>query len=188
MQRPKKTKGKPAPHTPAAPPIDEPQGPFWRREAGILALTALAALLILPNLGGTSLWADEGDTAVMAMSVLVNGIPKAWDGVTFTDSDAGKRLNDALVQVTHPWVPFYVAAPMTTVDLACPDGSAIPIEERHGSEVLSLAGQAIAPAGVTARYVAFDVTPARYVTAIVTDRGGCRAPYGESLRRAAGAR
>jgi methylthioribose-1-phosphate isomerase len=83
-------------------------------------------------------------------------------------------------------VPFYVAAPMTTVDLACPDGSAIPIEERDGSEVLSFAGQAVAPAGVGARYVAFDVTPARYVTAIVTDRGVCRAPFGESLREAAG--
>lgn len=82
-------------------------------------------------------------------------------------------------------VPFYVAAPMTTVDFACPDGAAIPIEERPGSEVLTFAGQAIAPAGVSARYAAFDVTPARYVTAIVTDRGVCRPPYGESLRKAA---
>ena len=81
-------------------------------------------------------------------------------------------------------VPFYVAAPMTTVDFACPDGAAIPIEERPGSEVLTFAGQAIGPAGVSARYAAFDVTPARYVTAIVTDRGICRAPYGESLRAA----
>ena len=81
-------------------------------------------------------------------------------------------------------VPFYVAAPMTTVDFDCPDGAAIPIEERPGSEVLTFAGQAIAPAGVTARYAAFDVTPARYVTAIVTDRGICRAPYGESLEAA----
>jgi methylthioribose-1-phosphate isomerase len=81
-------------------------------------------------------------------------------------------------------VPFYVAAPMTTVDFACPEGARIPIEERPGSEVLSFAGQAIGPAGVSARYAAFDVTPARYVTAIVTDRGVCRAPYGESLRRA----
>ncbi len=83
-------------------------------------------------------------------------------------------------------VPFYVAAPMTTVDFACAAGAAIPIEERPGSEVLSFAGQAIGPAGVTARYAAFDVTPARYVTAIVTDRGICRAPYERSLREAAG--
>jgi len=82
-------------------------------------------------------------------------------------------------------VPFYVAAPTTTIDLACPDGDSIPIEERPGSEVLTFAGQSIAPAGVTARYAAFDVTPARYVTAIVTDRGICRAPYGPSLREAA---
>ncbi len=81
-------------------------------------------------------------------------------------------------------IPFYVAAPTTTVDLACPDGAAIPIEERSSAEVLSFAGHAIAPPGVSARYAAFDVTPARYVTAIVTDRGVCRPPYGESLRRA----
>ncbi len=81
-------------------------------------------------------------------------------------------------------VPFYVAAPMTTVDFACPDGAAIPIEERPGSEVLTFAGQAIAPAGVSARYAAFDVTPSRYVTAIVTDRGVVRAPYGDGLARA----
>ena len=81
-------------------------------------------------------------------------------------------------------VPFYVAAPMTTIDLACPDGSRIPIEERASGEVLSFAGQTIAPAGVSARYVAFDVTPARYVTAIVTDRGICRPPFGASLRSA----
>jgi methylthioribose-1-phosphate isomerase len=81
-------------------------------------------------------------------------------------------------------VPFYVAAPMTTVDFACASGAEIPIEERPSSEVLSFAGHAIGPAGVTARYAAFDVTPARYVTAIVTDRGICRPPYGETLREA----
>ena len=81
-------------------------------------------------------------------------------------------------------VPFYVAAPTTTVDLDCPDGSAIPIEERSPAEVLSFAGHPIAPEGVTARHVAFDVTPARFVTAIITDRGICREPYGESLREA----
>jgi methylthioribose-1-phosphate isomerase len=83
-------------------------------------------------------------------------------------------------------IPFYVAAPMTTIDFRCADGSGIPIEERSPAEVLSFAGRAIAPQGVSARHVAFDVTPARYITAIVTDLGICRAPYGESLRRAAG--
>ena len=75
-----------------------------------------------------------------------------------------------------------MAAPTTTVDLACPDGARDPDRgARRGSEVLTFAGQAIAPAGVSARHAAFDVTPARYVTAIVTDRGICRPPYGESL-------
>jgi methylthioribose-1-phosphate isomerase len=85
-------------------------------------------------------------------------------------------------------VPFYVAAPRTTVDLACPDGSAIPIEERDPAEVLSFAGVRHAPEGVGARYPAFDVTPARYVTAIITDAGVCRPPYAESLAAAVAAR
>jgi gamma-glutamyltranspeptidase/glutathione hydrolase len=79
--------------------------------------------------------------------------------------------------------PFYIAAPMTTVDFACAEAWR-PDRGTAGSEVLSFAGPGIGPAGVPARYAAFDVTPARYVTAIVTDRGICRPPYGESLRRA----
>jgi methylthioribose-1-phosphate isomerase len=78
-------------------------------------------------------------------------------------------------------VPFYVAAPTTTVDLSCRDGASIPIEERSPGEVLSFAGRAVAPAGVGARHPAFDVTPARYIAAIVTDEGICRPPYTESL-------
>jgi methylthioribose-1-phosphate isomerase len=81
-------------------------------------------------------------------------------------------------------VPFYVAAPTTTVDLSCPDGASIPIEERSPGEVLSFAGHAVAPAGVGARHPAFDVTPARYIAAIVTDEGICRPPYAESLEKA----
>lgn len=81
-------------------------------------------------------------------------------------------------------VPFYVAAPTTTIDLGCPDGAGIPIEERASEEVLSIGDYRIAPPGITARYAAFDVTPARYITAIVTDQGICRAPYTESLARA----
>ncbi|MGH9400330.1 MAG: S-methyl-5-thioribose-1-phosphate isomerase, partial [Thermoanaerobaculia bacterium] len=78
-------------------------------------------------------------------------------------------------------VPFYVAAPTTTVDLACPDGSAVPIEQRSSAEASVIGGVRIAPEGVSYRHPAFDVTPARYITAIITDQGVCRAPYGESL-------
>ncbi|HSE64351.1 MAG TPA: S-methyl-5-thioribose-1-phosphate isomerase, partial [Thermoanaerobaculia bacterium] len=78
-------------------------------------------------------------------------------------------------------VPFYVAAPTSTIDLACPDGTRIPIEERAAAEVLSFAGHPIAPPGVGARHPAFDVTPARYISAIVTEEGICRPPYERSL-------
>ncbi len=81
-------------------------------------------------------------------------------------------------------VPFYVAAPTTTIDLDCPEGAQIPIEERGAGEVLSFAGHSIAPPGVSARHVAFDVTPARYITAIVTDQGVCYPPYPTSLAEA----
>ena len=73
-------------------------------------LASLALALLLINLGSDYLWADEGDTAVLGLSILKSGVPKAWDGVTFTDSDRGLRLNDDLVMVSHPWVQYYLAA------------------------------------------------------------------------------
>jgi len=85
------------------------------------------------------------------------------------------------VLAAHHNLPFYVAAPWSTVDLATSDGGAIPIEERDDAEVLNFAGRRIAPQGVPARYPAFDVTPAALVTAIVTERGVARPPYPESL-------
>ena len=78
-------------------------------------------------------------------------------------------------------VPFYVAAPYSTLDPATPDGSAVPIEERPGDEVASCGGRRTVPAGVPVLNPAFDVTPAGLVGAIVTDRGVFRAPYGTSL-------
>jgi methylthioribose-1-phosphate isomerase len=86
------------------------------------------------------------------------------------------------VLAAHHHLPFYVAAPWSTVDLETPDGAAIPIEERAGDEVVTLGGQRIAPAGVPARYPAFDVTPEALVGAIVTERGVVRRPYAEGLR------
>ena len=82
-------------------------------------------------------------------------------------------------------IPFYVAAPISTVDLATKDGSGIPIEQRNSREVTHIAGKQMTPDGVEIENPAFDVTPAKYVTAIVTERGIARAPYEESLRRLA---
>jgi len=78
-------------------------------------------------------------------------------------------------------IPFYVAAPISTIDLSCPDGSGIPIEERDRSEITEVFGTRIAPAGVGVFNPAFDITPARYVAAIVTELGIARAPYANSL-------
>lgn len=78
-------------------------------------------------------------------------------------------------------LPFFVAAPRSTLDLSLPDGSLIPIEERSAAEVTSLAGVAIAPVGVPARHPAFDITPARLITAIITDCGVAHPPYDISL-------
>jgi methylthioribose-1-phosphate isomerase len=79
-------------------------------------------------------------------------------------------------------IPFYVAAPFSTVDLNTRDGSQIPIEQRSPKEVTHLAGKQIAPDGVLVENPAFDVTPHRYVSAIITERGVAREPYAESLR------
>ncbi|MGA7617578.1 MAG: S-methyl-5-thioribose-1-phosphate isomerase, partial [Thermoanaerobaculia bacterium] len=87
-------------------------------------------------------------------------------------------------------VPFYVAAPLSTIDRRCETGDAIPIEERNPDEVTHVGGcdesgvfhrVSIAPAGVKARHPAFDVTPARLVSAIITERGVLKAPYEHSI-------
>ncbi len=82
----------------------------------------------------------------------------------------------ALAAAAHG-LPFYVAAPLSTIDPACPDGDHIPIEERPAAEVTHLAGARVTPAGVPARNPAFDVTPARLITAVITERGVFRPPY-----------
>jgi methylthioribose-1-phosphate isomerase len=81
-------------------------------------------------------------------------------------------------------IPFYVVAPSSTVDLGTARGEDIVIEERSEEEVLEVRGLRLAPAGARARHPAFDVTPARLITGLVTDRGVFRAPYGPALRRA----
>jgi methylthioribose-1-phosphate isomerase len=83
-------------------------------------------------------------------------------------------------------IPFYVAAPVSTVDLACPTGNEIPIEQRNVKEVTHIAGKQLVPDGVAVENPAFDVTPAKYVAAIITERGIARAPFDNSLRKLAG--
>jgi len=79
-------------------------------------------------------------------------------------------------------VPFYVAAPLSSIDLNCDSGDQIPIEERNPRELIEFAGKQVAPKGVAVFNPAFDVTPSELVTAIITERGVARAPYGTSLR------
>jgi methylthioribose-1-phosphate isomerase len=79
-------------------------------------------------------------------------------------------------------IPFYVAAPTSTIDLSVPDGDHIPIEERSPDEVRSVRGTPIAPEGIDAANPAFDVTPSTYVSAIITENGIAHAPYEASLR------
>jgi len=81
-------------------------------------------------------------------------------------------------------IPFYVAAPTSTVDLSLNSGIEIPIEERSSREVTDMAGSRIAPEGVNAAHPAFDVTPARLVTAIITEYGVLRPPYAAALTAA----
>jgi methylthioribose-1-phosphate isomerase len=89
--------------------------------------------------------------------------------------------NVAILAKEHR-IPFYVAAPWSTIDLATQDGEAIPIEERSAREVTHHAGTQLTPNGVGICNPAFDVTPSKYVTAIITERGVLRAPYTESLK------
>ena len=81
-------------------------------------------------------------------------------------------------------IPFYVAAPLSTIDLDTPDGDGIPIEERNAREVTHVGGTQMAPEGALVWNPAFDVTPHRFIAGIITERGIFRAPYIESLRRA----
>jgi len=79
-------------------------------------------------------------------------------------------------------LPFYVAAPTTTIDPALKSGKEIPIEQRRAEEVTRIQGVSIAPVGTPVQNPAFDVTPAKYITALITERGIIRAPYGEGIK------
>ncbi len=91
-------------------------------------------------------------------------------------------FNLALAARAHG-VPFYVAGPTSTVDLNTANGAAIEIEERSGEEVTQVGAELLAPVGTPVVNPAFDVTPAEYISAVITEQGVARAPYAESLAR-----
>jgi methylthioribose-1-phosphate isomerase len=84
-------------------------------------------------------------------------------------------------------IPFYVAAPWSTVDMNMANGEGIPIEQRSAREVTHHAGKQVAPEGVLVENPAFDVTPSKYIAAIITERGVAKSPYTDSLKELAGA-
>jgi methylthioribose-1-phosphate isomerase len=101
------------------------------------------------------------------------------------NGDAANKVGTYMVAVlaARHNIPFYVAAPLSTVDLKAPNGDAIPIEERDKREVTHVREHQLAPSNVAVQNPAFDVTPAELITAIITDQGVARAPYSESLSR-----
>ena len=118
-----------------------------------------------------TLVADAAGPSVIARG-LVNAVVVGADRIA-ANGDVVNKIGTyplALAAREHG-VPFYVAAPSSTVDPSTPDGSAIPIEERSGDEIAGPAGRRTAPLGVQVWNPAFDVTPAALVTAIITDRG-----------------
>src|SRR5580658_2705899 len=137
------------------------------------------------------LMADHIPTTVicdnMAASIMRQGKIQAVvvgaDRIAANGDTANKigTYNVAILAREHG-IPFYVAAPWSSIDLATATGDAIPIEERSAKEVTHHAGKQLTPNGVGICNPAFDVTPAKYIAAIITERGVLKAPYSESLR------
>jgi methylthioribose-1-phosphate isomerase len=131
----------------------------------------------------TTLIADSMAGFMMARGE-VNAVVVGADRIA-RNGDVANKIGTYTVAVLarENGIPFYVAAPVSTIDLATPDGSAIPIEERDADEITHHGGRRLAPVGVSVRNPAFDVTPARYITAIVCERGVARPPFEASLAR-----
>ena len=112
----------------------------------------------------------------------INAVFVGADRVAANGDVANKIGTYGLAVLAHAHnIPFYVVAPRSSIDLTLPSGEQIPIEQRDPSEVTTLGGKAIAPAGANVANPAFDVTPYGYITALVTEAGIARAPYTESL-------
>jgi methylthioribose-1-phosphate isomerase len=143
-----------------------------RLTAWELMKDGIPTTLICDNMAGTMMAQGK----VQAVVVGADRIAANGD----TANKIGTYTVAILAREHH--IPFYVAAPFSTVDMETPDGSRIPIEQRAASEVTHIAGRQMAPDSVLIENPAFDVTPSRYIAAIITERGLARAPYVESLR------
>lgn len=138
------------------------------------------------------LWKDDIDVRVISDNMagtfmhqgLVDAVIVGADRIAANGDVANKIGTYPLsVLAKQHEIPFYVAAPTSTLDLKIPDGSHIPIEQRDATELTHIAGVRIVPDGVSVLNPAFDVTPHQFVTAIITERGVALAPYEQSLRK-----
>jgi methylthioribose-1-phosphate isomerase len=146
-----------------------------RLTAWELQQDGIATTLITDNMAGHFLHSGRiGCVVVGADRIAANGDVANKIG-TYSLAVLAKENN----------VPFYVAAPVSTFDLTLASGDSIPIEQRSAEEVTHVFGVPVAPENIAVENPAFDVTPARYVTAIISERGVARAPYEESLKRLA---
>jgi methylthioribose-1-phosphate isomerase len=133
----------------------------------------------------TTLIADSMAGAIMKQGK-IGAVVVGADRIA-ANGDVANKIGTYTVAVLakEHGIPFYVAAPFSTVDLETPDGDRIPIEQRSPKEVTHFAGKQIAPDGVKVENPAFDVTPSKYIAAIITERGVAKAPYEEALKRLA---
>ena len=142
-----------------------------RLTAWELAKDDIPVTVITDNMAGHFMKAGKVDVVVVgADRIAANG-------------DTANKIGTYMVAVLadRHKIPFYVAAPITTLDLSINSGESIPIEERDGKEVTHIGGSQLGPEGLTVENPAFDVTPHELIAAIITDRGVARAPYEESL-------
>jgi methylthioribose-1-phosphate isomerase len=142
-----------------------------RLTAWELMRDGIETVLITDSMAGSLMQAGEIDLVVVGSDrIAANG-------------DVANKIGTypLAVLAREHGIPFFVAAPMSTIDFDCPEGKSIPIEQRDDAEVTELFGTRIAPPGVKVRNPAFDVTPARYVRAIITERGVAEPPFTESL-------
>src|SRR6476660_2177370 len=145
-----------------------------RLTAWELIRDGISTTVITESMAGPLMRAGEIDVVVVgADRIAANG-------------DTANKIGTYTVAVLphEHKIPFYVAAPLSTIDLATPDGDRIPIEERDQREVTHLGNSRLTPIGAKIRNPAFDVTPHRYITGIITERGIFRPPYSETLRDA----